>query len=156
MNKSKIKTYSFSVLLTLAVGALSALLTSGGMERYKLIEKPPLTPPDILFPVVWTILYVLMGVGMARVFMKSEGKTKSRNVIIYSLQLYFNFMWSVLFFVFQAYGFSFIWLIALWVLIILMIYSFYQTDKLAAVLQLSYFIWVTFAGYLNFVIYLMN
>ena len=156
MNKSKTKTYSFSVLLTLAVGALSSFLTSTGMERYKLVEKPPLTPPDILFPIVWTVLYILMGISFARVFMKSEGKIKSRNVIVYSLQLFFNFMWSVLFFVFQAYGFAFVWLVALWLLIILMIYSFYQSDRLAAILQIPYLLWVSFAGYLNFMVWMLN
>lgn len=156
MNKTKIRTYSVSVLLTLAVGALSALLTSTGMERYKLVEKPALTPPDIIFPIVWTVLYILMGIGISRVFMKSEGKIKSRNVLLYSLQLFFNFIWSVLFFVFQAYGFAFVWLVVLWLLIILMIISFCETDRLASILQIPYALWVAFAGYLNLMVWLLN
>lgn len=156
LNKSKIKPYAVSILLTLAVGGLSGFLTSMGMDSFDALTKPPLTPPSFLFPIVWTVLFILMGVGAARVFLTEPTAARNRALIVYVVQLAVNFLWSIIFFNLQAYGFAFFWLILLWVLILTMIYLFCKVDKPAALLQIPYAIWVTFAGYLNLMIWLLN
>ena len=156
MNKSKIKPYAVSILLTLAVGGLSGFLTSMGMDSFDALTKPPLTPPSFLFPIVWTVLFILMGVGAARIFMTEPTAARNRDLIVYVVQLAVNFFWSIIFFNLQAYAFAFFWLILLWVLILTMIYLFCKVDKPAALIQIPYAIWVTFAGYLNLMIWLMN
>ena len=156
MNKSKIKTYAISSAIALVTGGISALLTNMGMESYRLAEKPSLTPPEIVFPIVWTILFTLMGISAARVWLAPDSKEKVQGLRLYILQLAFNFVWSLLFFNFQAYGFAFFWLIILWLLILLMIISFSRSDKLAGLLQIPYLLWVSFAGYLNFMIWMLN
>ena len=156
INKGKVKIYGISIALALGVGVLSALFTSMGMDRYAMVEKPALTPPDIVFPIVWTILFTLMGISAARVWIASDMKEKNGGLLLYLLQLSANFVWSILFFNFQAYGFAFFWILLLWVLIILMIISFGKTDKIAAYLQIPYILWVTFAAYLNYGVYLLN
>ena len=156
--RSKIKPYVYSIVLTLAVGGLSALLTAGNMNIYEKVKMPPLSPPSWLFPVVWTILYVLMAVSFARVYIKRKNSPRMRrNAIgIYALNLVFNFLWSIFFFNCGAYLFSFIWLLALWIIILIMFLNFYRTDKTAGLLLLPYILWVTFAGYLNLAIYVLN
>ena len=156
LNKSKIKPYAVSILLTLAVGGLSGFLTSMGMDSFDALTKPPLTPPSFLFPIVWTVLFILMGVGAARIFMTEPTAARNRDLIVYVVQLAVNFFWSIIFFNLQAYAFAFFWLILLWVLILTMIYLFCKVDKPAALIQIPYAIWVTFAGYLNLMIWLMN
>ena len=156
LNKSKIKPYAVSILLTLAVGGLSGFLTSMGMDSFDALTKPPLTPPSFLFPIVWTVLFILMGVGAARVFLTEPTAARNRALIVYVVQLAVNFLWSIIFFNLQAYGFAFFWLILLWVLILTMIYLFCKVDKPAALLKIPYAIWVTFAGYLNLMIWLLN
>lgn len=156
IDKSKIKVYAVFLLITGAVGGLSALLTNMGMESYKAVEKPPLTPLDIVFPIVWSILYTLMAISASRVWLTDNSRLRNRGIIVYFIQLFFNFFWSILFFNFQAYGFAFLWLIGLWLLILIMIVKFYQIDKIAGLLQIPYLLWVTFAGYLNLMVYQLN
>ena len=157
MNKSKWKPLIFWILFTEAVGALSGLISRTGMEIYNTtIEQPPLSPPGIVFPIVWGILYALMGIGIARIVQTPASDARSRSILIFGIQLIFNFFWSIIFFRFQAFGFAFLWLILLWILILLMILSFRKVDPLAALLQVPYFLWVTFAAYLNFAIWLIN
>ena len=156
LNKHKIKPYAVSILLTLAVGGLSGFLTSMGMDSFDALTKPPLTPPSFLFPIVWTVLFILMGVGAARIFLTEPTAARNRALIVYVVQLVVNFLWSIIFFNLQAYGFAFFWLILLWVLILTMIYLFCKVDKPAALIQIPYAIWVTFAGYLNLGICLLN
>ena len=117
---------------------------------------PPLSPPAIVFPIVWGILFALMGIGAARIYLAPTSGARSRSLLLFLIQLIFNFFWSIIFFNFQAYGFAFIWLLILWFLILLMILSFRKVDKLAAWLQLPYLLWVTFAAYLNFGVWLLN
>lgn len=156
MKKVKTKTYVWSVLIALSVGGLGGFLTSMGMDEYALVDKPALTPPDILFPIVWTVLYILMGISAARIFMLENSKERNRSLIVYAVQLLFNFFWSIIFFNFQAYGFAFVWLVALWALILTMIIMFSRLDKLSAYLQIPYLLWVSFAGYLNLMVWLLN
>ena len=157
MKNSSWKPYVLFILLSVGVGLLAAVLTSGGTDFYNgTLVKPPLSPPDILFPIVWTILYTLMGVSAARVWLSPTSAERSRGLNLFIAQLIVNFFWSLIFFNAQAFGFAFLWLLLLWVLILLMILSFYKTDKLAAFLQIPYLLWVTFAGYLNYMIWLLN
>lgn len=156
IDKSKLKVYGVFLALTGAVGGLSALLTNMGMDSYRAAEKPPLTPPEIVFPIVWTVLYALMAICAARVWLTDNSRMRNRSMVVYGLQLFFNFFWSVLFFNFQAYGLAFLWLIGLWVLILIMIVQFYKSDKLAGLLQIPYLLWVSFAGYLNYMVWMLN
>ncbi len=155
--KPTFKTYAFWILFTEAIGALSGFLTREGTEIYKqTIQKPPLSPPAIVFPIVWTLLFAAMGFAAARIYQSPITKNRSYAVGIYLLQLFFNFFWSIIFFEFEAFGFAFFWLLTLWGLIGLMIWLFAKLDKKAAVLQIPYFLWVTFAAYLNAGVWWLN
>ena len=153
-----LKTYIVAILIPLAVGALAAFLTRGNMMLYDQIVKPPLAPPPILFPVVWTILYILMGISSARVYLKKESMPQevSSALTVYALQLGFNFFWSLIFFNLRAFFFAFWWILILWVLIIIMILKFRKIDGIAAAINIPYLLWVTFATYLNLAIYILN
>ena len=155
---SKIKPYIISVGIALAVGFLAALLTRDSMQIYGEIKVPPLAPPSILFPIVWTVLYVLMGIGAALVYKDREANQKDaeKALVIYAFNLILNFSWSIIFFRFRAFFAALICLIALLITIIKMIIAFYKVNKLSAYLQIPYLIWVAFAGYLNFAIWLLN
>ena len=156
LNKSKTKIYALSIAVSLIVGGLSALFTNMGMDEYRMAEKPPLTPPEIVFPIVWTILFILMGISAGRVWIASRDRGRNGGLLVYVIQLMVNFLWSIFFFNLQAYGFSFFWLLFLWALILVMIISFSKTDKIAAYLQIPYLLWVTFAAYLNFMVWVLN
>ena len=154
----KIKPYAVSVALALGVGGASALLSKGGIGLFQNIEKPPLTPPGIVFPIVWTLLYTLMGISSAVVFECRAGqREKTVSALrIYALQLAVNFLWSLIFFNARAFLTSFIWLLLLWVLILIMLNRFAQLSSTAAWLQIPYFLWVSFAGYITLAIYILN
>jgi len=157
MKNQKWKNYVFWIALTEAVGLVAGLITREATEIYKTtIEKPPLSPPAILFPIVWAVLYALMGVSAARVSLEPKSKNTKNALYIYGAQLAFNFFWSIIFFNFQAFGFAFFWLVALWALILVMILKFRKIDELAGNLQIPYLVWVTFAGYLNLGVWLLN
>lgn len=142
--------------IPLGVGGVSALLTSGNMQLFEEINKPPLSPPGWLFPVVWTILYISMGVALYLVVVAKDRKNTLPAYISFGVQLFFNFFWSIIFFNAKAYLFAFIWLILLWAAIIVNIFFFYKVNKTAGKILISYLVWVTFAGYLNLGIYLLN
>lgn len=144
------------IAIPLAVGGLSALLTSGNMDLYTEIEQPALAPPGWLFPVVWTVLYVLMGIALYLVVITRTREDKRNAVVSFGVQLFFNFFWSIIFFNARAFLFAFVWLIFLWLAIIANIYFFYKINKNAGKLLIPYLIWVTFAGYLNLAIFLLN
>lgn len=156
--RRKIKPYIISIIIALAVGGLSAFLTRSSMEVYTNIKQPPLAPPSVVFPIVWTILFILMGVSSAMVYVKGRESSVpvSEALKIYALQLILNFFWTIIFFNMQSYLFAFIWLVLLWIAIILMIVSFRKVSPAAAWLQVPYLLWVTFAGYLNLMIYILN
>lgn len=157
MNKANWKTYGFWIALTEAVGALSGLLSRNGTKLYQeTVIQPPLSPPGILFPIVWTILYALMGIGVARVYMQEKSAYRSRALNLYVAQLIVNFFWSLIFFNAQAYGFAFFWLLLLWALVLWMILAFRKVDPVAAFLQIPYLIWITFAAYLNLGVWYLN
>lgn len=153
----KWKPYLISAAIALAVGGVSALLSRQGMDVYNAVAvKPALSPPMWLFPVVWSILYVLMGVGAARVWQQEPSTQRSRGLNLYIVQLIVNFFWSLLFFNAQAYGFAVLWLLLLWLLVLGMILSFRRVDPLAAKLQIPYLLWLTFALYLNISVWQLN
>lgn len=145
------------IIFTEAVGALSGWLTRDGARIYKTeVVKPPLSPPSVVFPIVWAILFALMGIGAARVSGTPGSRDRSRSMAAFFVQLLFNFFWSILFFNLRSYGFAFFWLVILWGLILWMILSFRRVDPLAAWLQVPYLLWVAFAGYLNLGVWLLN
>lgn len=156
MDKKFFRTYELFVAFTVLVGIVAGLFTSMGMETYNQAIKPALTPPAIVFSIVWTVLYVLMGISAARIWLSSPTKERNHGLIIFGAQLFFNFFWSLIFFNLEAYGFAFFWILILWALIIGMIYIFNKTDRLSAFLQIPYLIWVTFAIYLNLMVWLLN
>ena len=143
-----------AILIPLAVGSFSALI-SGNMSLYSTINKPAFSPPSIVFPIVWTILYVLMGISSYIIY-SSDSADKTRALKIYALQLFFNFCWNILFFRYNLYLLSFLWLVILIVLICIMIKDFYKINPAAAYLQIPYLLWCIFAAFLNFSIYTMN
>lgn len=120
------------------------------------IVQPPLSPPGWLFPVVWSILYALMGIGAARVYLAPPSKDRSRGLNLFIAQLVVNFFWSPIFFNLQAFGLAFFWLLLLWGLVLWMILAFRKVDPLAAKLQIPYLIWLTFAAYLNIGVWYLN
>lgn len=145
------------IAIPLMVGTLAGLLTRNSMEVFSLVEKPPLAPPAWLFPVVWTLLYVLMGISSYLILTSNaEFEEIAQAMRIYVYQLVVNFLWPTFFFNFRWYLFSFFWLVLLWVLVFVMIRRFYTISKIAAFLNIPYLIWLTFAGYLNFSIWWLN
>ena len=153
--KRRVLTYVLAIALPLAVGGLAALLTSGGMEEYKQLNQPELAPPDWVFSVVWPLLYTLMGISSAMVYL-SEDNCRSDALRVYLLQLFLNFGWTFLFFGLRLFLASFVWLVVLEAVIVVMIAMFFAVRPLAAYLQIPYFFWVAFAGYLNLAVYLLN
>lgn len=157
MKKQAWKTYALWILATEAVGALAAFLTGDGIRLYREeVIQPRLAPPAIVFPIVWTLLYALMGIGAARIVRRPPSGTRTAAMALYLVQLAFNFVWSLLFFNARAFGLSFVWLAALLILIVWMIAYFEKLDRPAAWIQLPYALWVAFAGYLNYAIWLLN
>ena len=145
------------ITIPLAVGSLSGFISARAMDSFSQLNQPPFSPPGFLFPIVWTILYILMGIASYLVLTSGQSQTKIKDAMItYGLQLFFNFFWSIIFFNLEWYMFAFVWLVVLWVLIFNTIISFYEISKTAAYLLIPYLIWVTFAGYLNLGIYLLN
>lgn len=157
MNQSKIKAYFLWILLAEAVGGLAGWLTREDVKIYTdSILQPPLSPPPLVFPVAWTILYALMGIGAARVALAPDSPQRSRALAVFGLQLGMNFLWSILFFKFQLFGLALVWLIALWCVILWMITAFSRVEQTAARLQIPYLVWVAFAGYLNLGVWVLN
>lgn len=156
MKKIKWGSLILSIFIPLAVGTASWLIARAG-EAYGAMIKPEGSPPAWIFPVVWTILFALMGISSFLIYnADASEKSKMSALIVYAIQLIVNFMWPIFFFRLGAYLFSFIWLVLLWLLVLIMILKFYKINRTAAFLQLSYLLWLTFAGYLNLSVYLLN
>ena len=157
MKRSTWKTYALWILLSEGVGALSGWLTREGLRVYPdALARPALSPPAAVFPVVWVLLFALMGAGAARVALSPSSPARSRGLRLFLVQLAVNFFWSLLFFNRQAFGLAFLWLLLLWFLILRMILVFRAADPPAALLQIPYLLWVTFAAYLNLGVWLLN
>lgn len=140
-------------LLPIVGGALVGLIISGYMN-YGDIIKPPLSPPSYIFPIVWTILYILMGISY---FIATKDKENDKELNqIYILQLLVNFFWPIIFFVLKMYFTAFFWIILLLILVIIMIKELLKNNKISGCLQIPYLIWLLFATYLNIGIFLLN
>ena len=150
---NKIIIYIKSILIPVIVGGVVGLIISDSMD-YNNLQKPFLSPPGIVFPIVWTILYILMGVSYG--ILKSNNLTNEKINWIYYTQLFINSLWSIFFFLFKWRLFAFIWIILLAVFVIIMIKEFYKQNKIAGIIQIPYILWILFASYLNISIYLLN
>jgi tryptophan-rich sensory protein len=154
--KTERKQLLTALAIPLLIGGLSALLT-GGMDGFKILNKPPLSPPGWIFPVVWTVLYLAMGLASYLVYKSAAPQYKKNNALLfYGLQLFFNFFWSIIFFRWEMYLFAFVWLMVMWILIIITTVKFWDINKIAGYLMVPYLLWVTFAAYLNLGIYILN
>lgn len=149
----KVKIYAVSIIIPLALGALVGFITSRFMD-YDTLVKPPFAPPSILFPIAWSILYLLMGISYG--MLKVDGIAEGSATVLYFVQLSVNLLWPVAFFVFKWRLFAFIWILLLDALVIAMTVSFYRRKKSAGILQIPYILWVLFATYLNLGIVLLN
>ncbi len=141
-------------IITFVVGSFFSWFTMNNMDTFKELEKP-INVPGILFPIVWSTLYLLMSIS-CYIITNSNNKNKEKAIIWYGIQLIINSLWSLIFFGFGAYLFAFIWIILLLIVVVIMVAKFYNIDKRAAYLNIPYVLWVIFAGYLNFGIYLLN
>lgn len=150
---NKFFTYFKSILVPLIIGGVIGFITSKYMNLDTL-NKPFLTPPSVVFPIAWGILYVLMGISYG--ILKEKGLTDKKIDIVYYVQLGINALWSIFFFVFKWRLFAFIWILLLLTSVIIMTVEFYKKNKISGLLQIPYILWVVFASYLNFGIYLLN
>lgn len=146
-----------SLIIPIGMGLLSMWLTNGAMETYATLNQPPLSPPGLLFPIVWTILFILMGTAMYLVWDTDTGSQNKRVALrLYGIGIALNFFWTIFFFNFGLYGFSILWLILIIIELILTMYYFYQVKKTAAYLLIPYLLWCLFALYLNIGVYSLN
>ena len=151
----KILKVGLFIAMPLLIGGLSSLITMGNMQLFDSINKPPLAPPKWLFPVVWTILYIMMGIASYFLY-KADSEEGREALVLYGIQLFFNFWWSIIFFNLKAYWFAAIWLFTMWIIILILLIKSYKIDKRAFWLLLPYFLWTTFAFYLNVGIAILN
>lgn len=146
-----------NITVPLLAGGFAGLLTRDAMSTYQNVNQPPLAPPAWLFPVVWTILYTLMGISAWLIKNTGVSKEKKQEALsVYYYQLVVNFLWPVFFFNFQWFLFSFFWLVLLWILVFVMIRRFYEISKPASFLNIPYLLWLTFAAYLNLAVWWLN
>ena len=154
MKNINIKKLLFYIGITLLIGSLPSFFIKIG-DVYKTLNKPPLSPPGIIFPIVWTILFILMGISIYRVMM-TNSKNKNESRLIYFIQLIVNALWTPIFFGLKSYFLGFLWVLMLILLVVVMVIQFYKIDKLSAYLNIPYIIWLLFASYLSFGIYVLN
>lgn len=155
--KKNIVALIISILLAQGVGLLSGFLSMTASSDYANFNKPPFSPPGWVFPVVWTILFFLMAVAAYRIWMKGKaGEDVSKALTLYCTQLFLNFLWSIIFFRFRLYAIAFLELLLLLVFILLTCFEFFRIDKTSGYLMIPYIAWVSFAGVLNFAIWMMN
>ena len=144
----KLKPLFISLFLSLGTGALASLFTADSREQYATLYKPPFAPPGWLFPVVWTILFILMGVAAYLVYI-SDSPQKTDALKLYLVHLFVNFGWSIIFFRWNAYFLAFTWLLLLIYLVYMVAKEFFEINKIAGILLIPYLIWLIYAGYIN-------
>ena len=163
MNK-KLKIYIKSILMPVIIGSIVGLVISKFID-YDTLRRPPLSPPSIAFPIVWTIIYILMGISFGILknqfnnnisVLNDKGVSILSTNQIYYIQLFVNALWSIIFFIFKWRLFAFIWILILILLVVLMIIDFYKKNKIAGLLQIPYLLWLIFAAYLNLGVYILN
>ena len=151
-----------AIAIPLAVGMLSSFITKDAMMSFNAMKKPPLAPPGILFPIAWTILYILMGISSYIIYAyDAQNDTSSLNLknkclLLYAIQLIFNFFWSIIFFKFKLYIFAFAWLVILWIFVFKLLKESKKVSKVASYLLIPYLVWMAFAAYLNIGIIILN
>ena len=151
-----------AILIPLAIGMLSSFITKDAMMSFNAMKKPPLAPPGILFPIAWTILYILMGISSYIIYAyDAQNDTSSLNLknkclSLYAIQLVFNFFWSIIFFKFRLYIFAFAWLVILWILVFKLMKESKKISRVASYLLIPYLAWMAFAAYLNISIIILN
>lgn len=155
MSKINIKRLLLFIAVPLCVGILAALICKDDFRLFQSLNKPPLAPPAWLFPVVWSILYILMGISSYIVY-SEQRLISSPCMKIYFIQLFVNFMWTILFFKLEQYLFSFIWIIILLFYVAKTAVCFCNVNKKSGLLQIPYIVWICFAGYLNIAVYYLN
>ena len=145
------------IIIPLAVGAISGYATVSSISTwYAALNKPSFNPPNYIFGPVWTTLYLLMGISLYMVVRTTSNKDRRRATALFAVQLTLNFIWSFLFFTFHQTGLALINIGMLWLSIAGMIWAFYQVNKTAALLQIPYIMWVSFASVLNAAIWVLN
>lgn len=145
------------IVIPLFVGGLAGFLTRNAMESFEALNQPPLSPPGWLFPVVWTILYLLMGISSYLILQSDAPEEQIVKALqLYLYQLVVNFLWPIFFFLLGWYLFAFFWLLLLWIMVIVMIKRFAEISKVAAYLNIPYILWLTFAAYLNLGVWWLN
>lgn len=149
------KKFIINILIPILIGGISALITKNSMDIYSYLDKPIFAPPSILFPIVWVVLYLLMGIS-SYFICKSNDINKKSAYLIYGIQLFLNFVWPIVFFLLSYRLISFFIIILLLISIIIMIIRFYKIDKKAGLLQIPYLLWVFYATILNFTLYVLN
>ena len=155
--KPDIKKILKNLAIPLLIGFIAGFLTRQGTENFALnVKQPPFAPPAVLFPIVWTFLYALMGFSAYIIESSPQTSQRNRALVLYYIQLFFNFLWSFIFFNFNNYLAAFVWIVALLILIIATTIEFYKIKPIAGYLMIPYILWVTFAAVLNFSIYLLN
>lgn len=143
----------FYLLFPVVLGSIVGFIISGSIDYNELIQ-PPLAPPSWLFPVMWTIIYLLMGASYYLI--KTEDKELGIVDALYYVQLGVNLLWSVIFFIFKLRLLACIWIVLLDLLVGVMIYWFYNTKKISGYLNILYMFWILFATYLTIGIYILN
>ena len=143
------------ILIPLAVGFLSAYIVGDNTFKYQNFNRPPLSPPGAIFPVVWTILYIIMGIS-SYIILQSDSKEKGFALRLYAVNLFLNFFWSIIFFSYEMYFFAFIWLLILLFVVLWMVREFRKISPVAAALNIPYILWLVFAAYLNFGVFILN
>ena len=168
MTKNKLTTWgkiwraAICIAVPLVGGFLISLLTRNAMDQFGALHQPPLAPPAWLFPVAWTILYILMGMASYLIYLKlingkkSEKSTARTALIVYGVQLVLNFIWTPIFFNANQYWLAFAVLLFMWVLEIILIVKTYKISRPAFWCLLPYLLWTTFAAYLNISIAILN
>lgn len=151
--KVNLKKLIIFIIITFLIGSLFAIFTNN-TAFYNTLNKP-VDIPSIVFPIVWSILYLLMAIS-AYLISESNNSDKINSLIIYFIQLFVNSLWTLLFFGFKLYLFSFLWIILLIILVSITIYKFYKINKASAYLNIPYLLWLVFAAYLNYMIYYLN
>ena len=153
--KEKTKIFIAAIILPLAVGGLAALITKNSYDFYKEVAQPPFAPPSIAFPIVWTILYAVMGVASGLVY-TTPSPHRFSAIKLYLFQLALNFFWPIIFFNLEALWLAFVWIVALLLAVAATTYKFYKVNKTAGLLMLPYLIWTAFATILNLSIAILN
>ena len=153
--KIQLKPLIVSLLISLGVGGIASILTSGSYSIYENLSKPPLSPPGFIFPVVWIILYILMGISAYLIYI-SDSDEKNLALKFYAVSLIVNFFWPIFFFKFGLFWLAFFWLLLLIFIVAVTLILFKKINPTAAWLLVPYLIWILFAAYLNLFTAILN